>query len=221
MNFYTRQDWIDFRESVIKLDGGKCTQCNRSRLDGVVLQVHHKRYIQGRKPWEYDYQDCETLCRGCHAAEHGKIIPKQGWECIGSHDLEDLIGYCELCGTNLRYLYLVHHPRWPAMEVGTDCCDNLTGTEYASEHHDKFVKEREMLRRFASSPRWKTEDSNTISIRRKNINSLIFKNNNKYTIYVEGIKGMNSYETLVDAKIKLFHFIHSGEAEKFLSARRS
>lgn len=219
MNLYTRKDWIDFREAVIKLDDGRCTQCHRSRSETVILQVHHKHYIQGRKPWDYRYNECETLCKGCHAAEHGKVAPKSGWECIGSYDLEDLSGNCDLCGANLRYLYLVHHPKWPAMEVGTDCCDHLTGNTSASEFNDDYVKKREKRRRFTSSPRWKKEDDNTISIVQDRIPALIFKNQNHYKIYINGIPGDNIYTSLIDAKIRLFEFIDSGEAKEFLDER--
>ena len=35
-----------------------------------VLQIHHKRYIQGRKIWEYDAVDLVTLCKQCHTKLH-------------------------------------------------------------------------------------------------------------------------------------------------------
>ena len=66
-NPYADRQWAAFREKVVNLDGAMCVECGRTRSDGVVLQVHHRQYIRGRKPWEYDYADCETLCKGCHA----------------------------------------------------------------------------------------------------------------------------------------------------------
>lgn len=221
MNPYTRADWVKFREEVIKLDGGKCLRCLRSHRDGVVLQVHHKVYIAGRKPWEYEYGDCETLCRGCHASEHGKIPPKRGWECIGSYDLGDLIGNCELCGTDLRYLYLVQHPRWPAMEVGTDCCDNLTESTNASEFHDKYVKHSERIKRFISSPRWSEERFGQTRIKQKGIEVFITKSAEGFQIAMDGVTGKAEYQTMLDAKMKVFESIDSGEATKFLAARRA
>ena len=134
MNLYRHADWLRFRSEVIKLHGGRCARCLRSSdADAVVLQVHHKAYVRGRKPWEYGHTECEALCKGCHAVEHGLITPQSGWQLLGSDDLGDLIGNCELCSTELRYIYAIYHEAWGAMAVGTDCCDRLTETTTASE----------------------------------------------------------------------------------------
>jgi hypothetical protein len=119
MKQYRKNDWAVFRKEIIELDGGVCKKCNRSESDGVILQVHHKEYIRGKLPWEYPYQMCETLCKGCHAEEHGRVPPKSGWEYCGSNDLGDLNGTCELCGTSIRYVFYVSHEKWPTLEVGT------------------------------------------------------------------------------------------------------
>jgi hypothetical protein len=45
-------------------------------LDYLVLptlQVHHKRYINGKLPWEYDNNDLVTVCKGCHSIVHNEI----------------------------------------------------------------------------------------------------------------------------------------------------
>lgn len=221
MNLYTRADWVAFREAVIKLDGGRCLRCFRSRADGVVLQVHHKHYVAGRKPWEYTYDECETLCRGCHGAEHGRVMPRRGWECIGYDDLGDLIGECELCGTDLRYLYLVQHPNWPAMEVGTDCCDNLTGSADASEHLDAYKKRADRVKRFVSSPRWKAKASGALVIKQAGIAVTIIKAADAFKIVMDGATGKTEYATLLDAKMRVFETIDTGEATKFLAARKA
>lgn len=95
MKSYSSREWKIFRENIIRLDGGACTVCGRTKIDGVILQVHHKKYIQGHKPWEYPAELCETLCQGCHASEHGVIPPKFGWEHIGYDDLGEPSGICE------------------------------------------------------------------------------------------------------------------------------
>jgi len=35
-----------------------------------ILQVHHKRYIENLKIWEYDNNDLTTLCKACHTNTH-------------------------------------------------------------------------------------------------------------------------------------------------------
>jgi len=100
--------WKEFRQSIIESDGHKCSICGANG-DGVVLQVHHKKYISGRLPWDYASKDCMTLCRSCHASEHGIIRPKFNWQYLGDEDLGDLIGNCERCGTDIRYAFYVYH----------------------------------------------------------------------------------------------------------------
>ena len=35
-----------------------------------ILQVHHKRYINGRENWDYENEDLITLCKKCHFNFH-------------------------------------------------------------------------------------------------------------------------------------------------------
>lgn len=87
---YRNKEWESFREEVFELDNHQCVRCNRTEFDGVVLQVHHKEYLKGKTPWEYPYEFCETLCKGCHAAEDGLIPPKNGWEYCGEEKRDAL-----------------------------------------------------------------------------------------------------------------------------------
>lgn len=46
---------------------------NKSELDLLKLKrlnVHHKYYVLGKKPWEYDNDALETLCLECHKNRH-------------------------------------------------------------------------------------------------------------------------------------------------------
>lgn len=36
----------------------------------TMLSVHHKRYVKGRKPWEYAAHELVVLCQPCHEDEH-------------------------------------------------------------------------------------------------------------------------------------------------------
>ena len=46
---------------------------NQSRLKG--LNVHHKYYIKGKAPWEYEDDALITLCEDCHKKAHLTHIP--------------------------------------------------------------------------------------------------------------------------------------------------
>lgn len=79
---YRTAQWMEFRREVIERQGRRCQRCDRSSDEGTVLAVHHPYYVSGRKPWEYPLSDCDTLCQGCHAAEHGIVPPQVGWEYV-------------------------------------------------------------------------------------------------------------------------------------------
>lgn len=62
--------WRRRRARIIIRDGIKCQFCGCNHH----LEVHHKRYIKGLDPWEYDNDDLITLCHYCHSRIHiGKI----------------------------------------------------------------------------------------------------------------------------------------------------
>ncbi|WP_444905433.1 HNH endonuclease [Microbulbifer sp. SSSA008] len=214
MNQYRKSEWRSFRDEIIELDGRACVVCSRTEDNGIVLQVHHKEYISGKLPWKYPYNLCETLCKGCHAAEHGIIPPKNGWEYGGDDDLGDLCGTCELCGSAIRYVFYVSHENWPTMEVGTVCCDNLTGTETASA----LRRKEDRRAKFINSPRWK-ESGGELHIRQKKIDVIVFSCGAGYRLRMNGVSGKSKYLTAEEAKAKVFEFIDSGEAEDFFRIR--
>ncbi len=220
MKLYRHAEWKQFRNEVIKLHGGQCARCLRSRADGVVLQVHHKGYLLGRLPWEYGHAECEALCQGCHAQEHGKIMPQSGWQCIGTDDLGDIADNCELCGQDIRYVYAITHSQWGSMAVGTDCCDRLTGTAQASEHHNKYIRKIDTRKRFVGSKRWKIFENGDIQISQKGIRVQIVAIEQKFIIVMNTVKGKELFDTVLDAKMRVFDLIDTGEAERFLSRRR-
>lgn len=219
MKLYRHANWLLFRQEVIKLDGGRCVRCARGPEDGAVLQVHHKAYVPGRAPWDYPYRECETLCKGCHAGEHGLIMPQSGWSHLGTDDLEDISGNCELCGNKIRYVYAIGHPTWGAMAVGTDCCDRLTGTTDSSEFHDRRISQCEKRKRFVDSPRWKPDGNDALAITRAGIEVRISSDDGTFQLTIDGIRGRASYPTILDAKMKAFEFIESGDAAAFLATR--
>lgn len=210
MRFYRDPRWISYREAIIEADGGFCQNCSRSRTDGAILQVHHKVYRVGLPPWDYPPADCVTLCKRCHAVEHSKIFPISGWELIGHEDLGDLIGACELCGTELRYEFHIEHPKWFPMIVGTNCCDYLTESEVASG----IRRDLDRQKRFIDSKRWKSIPEG-FSIRQMQMDFQLHHDRNGYLIRFMGKSGKKRFETLESAKEGLFSFIEKGGAAEF------
>jgi hypothetical protein len=56
-----------------KRDKHTCCRCGKK---SHRLQVHHKKYIDGLMPWEYENELLESLCSTCHKKEHN-IKPKR------------------------------------------------------------------------------------------------------------------------------------------------
>ena len=53
--------WQIARKEILIRDGF-CQKCGSKHK----LQVHHIRYIKGKKPWEYPPEYLITLCNDCH-----------------------------------------------------------------------------------------------------------------------------------------------------------
>jgi len=69
MGYYTQLEddrWKIKRQEILHRDRYKCRKCGCK----YSLQVHHKIYVKGRKPWEYTNQFLVTLCGRCHLKEH-------------------------------------------------------------------------------------------------------------------------------------------------------
>jgi len=219
MKGYQTSQWQAFRKEVIELDGNRCNACHRTEPD-VVLQVHHKKYIPGRLPWQYSYADCETLCKGCHAAEHGKIPPKTGWQYLGYEDLGEVSANCELCGSNFRYQFFVFHPNWGSMQVGAYCCNALTATELASSQMDAQQRFDDRKHRFITSKRW-IQISEREIIRQDGIRIEIAVISDKFRIRMDHHLGELEYETLELAKAQAFDVIESGRAQRYLAQQKT
>lgn len=196
MRHYQNKLWKKYRAEIIESDGGVCVRCRRGPSQGATLQVHHKKYLSGKLPWEYPPNLCETLCKGCHAQEHGQIRPSSGWECIGEDDLGDLIGECELCGNAIRYVFLLEHPKWPLIEVGVVCCDHLTQTSMARDH----MKYTRRLRNFVSSNRWNAGDDGSVSIVQNGIRLSVESIGSSFRILANDKGGKRRVSTIYETK---------------------
>lgn len=219
MDGYRSNDWQKFREDVKRLDGYACTICGRTAANGAVLQVHHKQYLPGRKPWEYPHNLCATVCKGCHAAEHGIIPPRVGWSHEGWDDLGDLSGLCEYCGTEIRYVFIVHHPKWRTMEVGEICCDNLTSTTLASNLMESQRRYLSRRRTFVASRRWQQHSTTRQSIVQRRIHiQVLWTSEGGFQLEVNGQRGKRVFSSMVEAKIHTFDLIESGALETYVKS---
>lgn len=59
--------WQKVRLKKLEQAEWKCELCSG---DDKTFNVHHKRYIKGHMPWEYDLAELAVLCEACHEVEH-------------------------------------------------------------------------------------------------------------------------------------------------------
>ncbi len=55
--------WQRRRNEILIRDNYRCVWCKDTENN---LQVDHRRYRKGAKPWEYEDRDLQTLCASCH-----------------------------------------------------------------------------------------------------------------------------------------------------------
>lgn len=206
---YRDPEWFSFRREVIRLDGGKCVRCGSTEH----LHVHHKHYVEGKAPWEYPYNDCETLCRGCHAKEHGIIPPDSGWTYIGYDDNGDCSGTCERCKTPIRYEHTIFHPNWGEMVVGCGCADKLCGTNEFSEMERELHAEVKRLEKFREN--WK-QNGNRFSTVSHRFPITIIEENGFFMLSIYGRNYTEQHRTLEEAQESAFHELDSQDFYKYL-----
>lgn len=68
-------------------------------LQITPLNIHHKYYILGRKPWEYDNDALITLCPHCHQKRHLQTkIPIFEFSNHQQRQIKDNLQLCDRCG---------------------------------------------------------------------------------------------------------------------------
>lgn len=196
-NLYTNNNWFEFSQRIRLRDGNKCLKCHRSMPD-VVLQVHHEIYIPNRRPWEYALSDCSTLCKGCHAREHGYIEPDIGWDLLSIDDLGARIGTCEKygCGNDIRYEHLAYHPQGGYKIVGSTCIELLTREDMQLSH--SILSYYKKISNFV-------HDSDWYSGRTKKDKPYIEAKHNHHLIRIYGREGNYAFQVAIKEKGVKFH----------------
>jgi len=64
---YKSPEWQKKRLEALHAAEFSCQRCYDSESQ---LHVHHKRYVKGRKIWEYGVGELEVLCEMCHDYAH-------------------------------------------------------------------------------------------------------------------------------------------------------
>jgi 5-methylcytosine-specific restriction endonuclease McrA len=66
---YKHPNWQKKRLEVMEKADFECENCGDK---DATLNVHHRFYVSGRDPWEYDVDELVCLCEDCHKYQHTK-----------------------------------------------------------------------------------------------------------------------------------------------------
>jgi len=100
-------NWQKKRLEILSLRGFKCEVCGDEENQ---IQVHHRFYLKGREPWQYDNDVFQVLCEKCHKSEHekpqSKEIPKLYLDILDILDKWQSVD-CEVPGSVLLLLQVL------------------------------------------------------------------------------------------------------------------
>lgn len=60
-------EWQKKRLRVMEAAGFACQECSAT---DKTLNVHHRHYRKGAKPWEHEDHELQCLCEDCHTQRH-------------------------------------------------------------------------------------------------------------------------------------------------------
>jgi predicted translin family RNA/ssDNA-binding protein len=90
---YKDPRWQQRRLEVMQRFGFSCAVCLSSEKE---LHVHHKHYVTGRKPWEYEDHELLCVCKFCH--EHQTELSREIRASLGALDYGEqmqVLGYIQ------------------------------------------------------------------------------------------------------------------------------
>lgn len=85
--------WQRKRLEIMNRADFACEECGDKT---TTLNVHHKIYLKGAKPWEYENVELECLCETCHEATHHlRDALRAATSSMSKSELERLLGYAD------------------------------------------------------------------------------------------------------------------------------
>lgn len=120
---YRHPLWQQKRLEVMQAAEFACQSCGTNE---ITLNVHHKFYRKGAKPWEYENSELMCLCKPCHEKTHDVLAQlKAALNQLDRLDLTQCLGY-------VRYL-LLRSPLSPNLCVPMGEDNEFMGLAHAAE----------------------------------------------------------------------------------------
>ena len=116
-------------------------------------------------------------------------IPKRGWTCVGTHDLEEPSGTCQMSGTSIRYVHIMTHPQYQReIEAGCICAGHMEGDINAAVRRDEKMRKKSGVRtRLAARRRnfpnlkgWRETSSGSLRLRKDGFLFRVFRDGGRW-----------------------------------------
>lgn len=118
---------------------------------------------------------------------------------------------CENCQTKIKHCFLIFHPQWGTIQVGTVCCDRLTTTSYATDQRGMEGKRK----RYLNPENWQKTDKGNMHRRYKGRHILVFEKEGSYSLKIEETFGRKKFTTQEEALNHAFSIIHDGRLRRY------
>ncbi len=113
----SKPKWQKKRLEILNRDNFTCKSCGDTETE---LQVHHKSYINGNDPWDYNDDNFETLCSKCHKTNHHKVEITENGGFINPNGLVLKFGKFCNCISKIGN----HKGLWTVLMNDNDSADN-------------------------------------------------------------------------------------------------
>ena len=111
-------------------------------------------------------------------------IPKNGWTCVGTDDLGEPNGTCQMSGTAIRYVHIMTHPRYDGeVEAGCICAGHMEGDIGAAVRRDERMRKKSGVRKRLAARRknfpdlkgWRETQNGNMRLRKDKLLFLVFR----------------------------------------------
>ncbi|MFH2030299.1 MAG: hypothetical protein ABIJ40_06675 [Bacteroidota bacterium] len=91
-NLFKDVRWQKKRLEVLDANNWECENCGDKEK---TLNVHHRYYTKGKKPWEYENEELICLCENCHSDYHVVLDEFKTIGVLNISSLYRLFGYLQ------------------------------------------------------------------------------------------------------------------------------
>lgn len=135
-------------------------------------------------------------------------LPHRGWQLEDVVDLEDLIGACQRCGTQIRYEHHCTHPMGLEAVVGCICCGDITQDYERARRLEHELKNLGLARaKFLRSPLWHHSMAGNLTRIYRGFRITIFAYGAGFKAYAGDTCSRRVYPTAAAAKLAAFNFL--------------